>query len=104
MPFDPLAFSFDLLALGNVAYHASEHPPPRQHHLTDRKLHWKNRTVLAPSRHLTSTSDHLGLTRSQVSTQVAIVLTAVRFPHQHLDIAPNDFFLAIAKNARRCRI
>src|SRR5262252_7202550 len=47
MPFDPLAF-------GYVAYHASEHPPPGHHHLTDHKLHRKNRTVLALSRHLAS--------------------------------------------------
>src|SRR5262249_10901061 len=39
-----------------------------------------------------------------VSTQVAIVLTAVRFRHQHLHIAPNHFFRTIAKNARRCWI
>src|SRR5262245_213143 len=64
MPFDPFAFGFDLLAFGNVAYHASEHPPPGQHHLTDRKLHRKNRTVLALSRYLTSWSDHIGLTRT----------------------------------------
>src|SRR5262245_23466542 len=95
---------FGLLAFGYVAYHTSEHPPPGQHHLSDCKLHRKNRTVLALSRYLTSTSDHLGLTRFQVSTQVAIVFTAVRFRHQHLDIAPNDFFRAIAKDARRCRI
>src|SRR5262245_27998554 len=50
MPFGPLAFDFDLLAFGYVAYHASEHPPPGHHHLTDRKLHWKNRPILALSR------------------------------------------------------
>src|SRR5215470_7457186 len=62
---------FDLLAFGYVTYHASEHPPPGYHHLTDCKLYWKNRTILALSGHLTSTPDHLGLTRFQVSAQVA---------------------------------
>src|SRR5262245_6505227 len=104
MPFGPLAFGFDLLAFGYVAYHASEHPPPGYNHLTDCKLDRKNRTVLALSRDFASASNHLGLTRSQVSSQVAIVLTAVRLWHQHLDIAPNDFFRAIAKDARRSRI
>src|SRR5262249_9384359 len=99
-----LLMPFGLLAFGYVAYHASEHPPPGQHHLTDCKLHRKNRTVLALSLYFASSSDHLGLTRSQVSPQVAIVLTAIRFRHQHLDIAPDQFLRAIAKDARGCRV
>src|SRR5262245_1920573 len=91
----------DLLTLGYVAYHASEHPLTGHRHFTDCKLHWKNRIVLALSRYFTSTSDHPGLTRAQVSTQVAIVFTAVRLRHQHFDIAPNNFFRAIAKDAGR---
>src|SRR5262245_9640642 len=95
---------FDLLALGYVANDASEHSPPGHHHLTDCELHGKKRTVLALSRHLTSPSDRLSLTRSQVSSQVAIMLTAVRFRHQHLDIAPHNLFWAIAKDACRRRV
>src|SRR5262245_62507901 len=90
--------AFDLLALGNVAYDASEHPPSGHRHFTDCELHWKNRTVLAPPRYLTSISDHLGLTRSQIIRQVAIVFTAVRFRHQHFDVEPDDFVRAIAKD------
>src|SRR5262245_3716281 len=77
LPLDLLAFDFDLLAFSYVAQYASEHPPPGYHHLADCKLHRKNRPILALSRYLTSTSDDPGLTRSQVSIQVAIVFTAV---------------------------
>src|SRR5215813_814331 len=96
--------ALDLLALGNIAHDASEHPPPGHRHFTDCKLHWKNRTVLAPSRYLTSKSNHLGLTRSQIIAQVAVVFAAVRFRHQHFDIEADNFVRAIAKDARRCWI
>src|SRR6476620_11162229 len=94
----------DLLALGNVTYDASEHPPPGHRHFSDCKLHWKNRTVLAPSGYLAATSDQLGLARFQIIADVVIVFTAVRFRHQHFDIAPDHFVRAIAKDTRRRRV
>src|SRR5215471_19998579 len=94
----------DLLALGNVTYDASEHSPPGHHHFTDCKLHWKNRTVLAPSGYLAAMSDHLGLACSQIIADVVIVFAVVRFRHQHFDIAPNNLARAIAEDARCCRI
>src|SRR5215510_9930935 len=94
----------DLLALCNIAYDASEHPPPAHDHFTDRKLHRKNRTVLASSGDLAVMSDHLGSARSQIIADIAIVLSVVRVRHQHFDIAPNNFIRTIAKDTRRCRI
>src|SRR5690349_16749820 len=74
-------------ALGNVAYHSREHSPSAHRRLADGKLHRKDRAIFVLAGDLPSKPDDFGSTGCEVISQVRIVLTTVRFRHQHFDIA-----------------
>ncbi len=65
---------------------ASEHPPAATLNLAHRQFEREDGAVLAPARNLAADTDDFAHPRLAVVPQVGIVLAAVRFGHQHLDV------------------
>ncbi len=67
--------------------------------LTDRQIDGELAAVLALARHLAPDADDVPYPRCQVILQVLIVLAAVGFRHQHLDVASYHLIGVIAEHA-----
>ena len=91
-------FLFVLTAAADVTYQTNEGHLPRVPNPGNRQVHGKHTAVLSQALHVARQADDACLARAFVVLQVAVVVTAVRFGHQHRHIAPQHFFRGIAKH------
>ena len=75
-----------------------------EHHLADRQVQRKRRAVLAAPGHLAADADDLLDAGREIAREVAVVLLVIRRRHQHVDVAPEHFGLAVAEQPLGGRI
>src|SRR5271167_617318 len=83
------------LAVGDVADNPDKDRLAPVTRLADREVHRKNGAVLASADDLAADADDFFLPGAQVVRDVTIVLARVRFGHQNVDVASDQFCGAI---------
>jgi hypothetical protein len=90
------------LTLGDVPDEAREEPALADPNFTDRQLK-RERGAIAPLADYDATDSNDALFSSvAVTSEISIVLLAIRRRHKHFNVLPDDLILGIAKESHRC--